>query len=116
MAKRVATGRVRVDRARQQHDADEVRARRARRNRRAAMARARAAGPNGRKQSAERAALIEQFLTAFTRYPIQPRNVEWVATAVSENIARDTGLLLSTRTIRRHAERLGLVAKHRMRR
>lgn len=81
------------------------------------MARARAAAPNGPERYAERAALVEEFLVAATRGEmICWRDVELIASVVQFRIARAAGLTLSTRTIRRHAERLGLIAQHNARR
>jgi len=93
------------------------RRRRARRNRQAAAARARAAAPNGAERYAERSAAIEEFLLRVTRGdPLGWRGVEWWAENVRDDLARATGYLLSTSTIRRHAERLGLIKKHNARR
>ncbi len=119
MAKQKVAGCGRADsgRRRRQQGADDPRRRRARRNRQAAMARARTASPNGPERSAERAALIEEFLMAATRGdPIGGRDVEFVAAGVQADIVDAEGLQISTRTIRRHAERLGLVAEHNGRR
>jgi len=93
---------------------DDRRQRRARRNRRAAMARARAAAPNGPAQSAARAALIEHSIRSVVGdHPIDRGMVENMAEDVSARLADATGVWLSTRTIRRHLDRLGLVASPR---
>jgi hypothetical protein len=94
--------------------ATDARQRRARRNRRAAMARARAAAPNGPAQYAARAALIERAIRVVVgSQPIDHGLVENVAADVCARLADDTGDWLSTRTIRRHIDRLGLIARPR---
>ena len=81
------------------------------------MARARAAAPNGPERYAERAAAIEEFLVAVTRGDaLDWRGVEWWAENVRDEWAAATGYRLSTRTIRRYAERLGLIWDHNTRR
>ena len=81
------------------------------------MAKARAVSPNGPRKYGERSALIDEYLLAVTYgYKIRWREAERTALEVRRRLGLYEKVWPSTRTIRRRAERIGLIGDHNTRR